>query len=80
MLAAARADPMGGEGDQFLSRWREALQLLQPVEHDMDLGRSRPRLTPLDHHEPLAVGSDVVVGVERCVGSNGFEQQMWRFS
>ena len=41
-----------------LPRRHQAFEFFKPVEDDVDLGRSR--FLHLDHHEPLAVGCDIV--------------------
>src|SRR5881397_2045702 len=56
------------------------LQLLKPVQHDVDLrGGGRLRFDGLQHQEALAVGADIVVGKDgrrRQIGS--FEQHPGR--
>src|ERR1700694_1589583 len=52
----------------LFSRRNFLLQLLKPIQHDVDLRRRRPWLVAgLEHQETLAVGRHVVVG-ECCWG------------
>ena len=54
----------GVRSESDVSWWDETLKFLEPVLDDVDLRRARAlwALWSPAHHEPLAVGCDVVVG------------------